>query len=611
MPKRMFLAVLGAAILLVSIYPVRAQAPQTLDAALLDGEIAAVRSEMDTATARLAALEARYGELPWSRDRTDDFVVLGREVDDLRERVVALGARLAALNAANKSAAAVVSIAPLRASLDDYGGPPIPSTVAEGAVLSFETTVRHAASDIPQIANLSWQVFSKAGAPVTALVKREQVAESGTTKPYRFQFRLSGLPNGPYRVVFTHAPATGDAAPISVESGFTVSQSVRITRAVVSPDTKAEKHSSVLYPDEFPHMYVYFDAGDSKSVKVDFTVRSARDGTERHRQQVERPIKPGEAETRVGIRIQPGRVREGEDAVFVATLTGPDGFVVTRETKFSVQAYTATLNLPSQLKSLDPVTFSIGVPAQFSQPLQIQLSPHNATASLTGGNTGILSAAANQYGGSGNLNVTVTDAQGRVARGSAYFTITPPPAVAAAPPPMPQPSQGGRVQALQTPKPSVAPAPPAPPAPAGPNLDDAIRDFQRQMAQIQADKQAAELRSQQERAKGMQDLQRQLQQLNQRPAPAQQAQAGASCTPATDGMYRVKFVGRGGDGMYRADVSPSATSRLAGPIVPSGLCSGGYMNSGSRDNVLRHLRQGGNIEIIDPSRCPLRVICRQ
>jgi len=467
-----------------------AQAPQPPDSARLDSDVASAEEDLAVATARLAELEAIYGDLPWTRDKTDDFVVLGRNVDTLRAQIIAIGARLASLNAANAAVAARASVSPVRASLNGYDGPPLPASVAEGAVLAFETTVRHAAGDKPNIVNLSWRVLDSAGRPLPGIANDQQVAESGTTKSYGFTFRLGDFPNGKYRAVFTYTPVLDQTQAVTAESSFTISQPIRIARVVVSPDTAATQHTDTLYVEQAPHLYVYFSAGDLSAVSVDFVLRAA-DGVERYRRRVERPLKPGEAETRVGLLPEPGTVREGDDLVFSATLIGPDGFAVSREVPFAVRGHAAAINLAARLTSNEPVPFRIETPSYFTPPLHVELSPSSATASLTGETNGTLVAVGD---GNGALRATVTDAQGRVARAAATFVILPPqpvapPAVVAAAPP-PRPQTDDWVTALDSTQPAQAPPPPEPSAPAGPTIAEALATFQSQMAQIQADKQA-------------------------------------------------------------------------------------------------------------------------
>ncbi|MCC6914297.1 MAG: hypothetical protein IT566_11390 [Rhodospirillaceae bacterium] len=476
-----------------------AQTPQAPDGAQMEREVTSLQSELAAATARMTELEGVYGDLPWTRDKTDEFVALGRSVDALRAQIIAIGARLAGLTAANAAVAANVSVAPLRASLDTYGGPPLPATVAEGAALAFETTVRHPAGDSPHIANLSWRVLDSAGRPLPGIANDQQVAESGTTKSYGFTFRLGDFPNGKYRMVFTYTPVLDQTQAVTVESGFTISQPIRIARVVVSPDTAATQHANTLYVEQVPHLFVYFSAGDLSAVSVDFVLRAA-DGSERYRKRVERPLKPGEAETRVGLLPDPGIVREGDDLVFSATLIGPDGFAVSREVPFAVRGHTASINLAARLTSNEPVPFSIEAPSYFTPPLRVELSPSSATASLTGATSGTLVAIGD---GDGALRAMVTDAQGRIARARASFVIVPaqPPAVAATPPAQSNawvtaldstqtPQSDDWVTALDSTQPAQAPPPPEPPQPAGPTIAEALATFQSQVAQIQADKQA-------------------------------------------------------------------------------------------------------------------------
>lgn len=505
-----------------------AQAPQPLDGARLEAEIASAQAEMAAATGRLAELEAVYGDLPWTKDKTDDFVALGRNVDALRAQIVAIGVRLASLSASNAAVAATASVSPVRASLNEYDGPPLPASVAEGAILAFETVVRHAASDKPNIVNLTWRVLDGEGRSLPAYAKDEQVAETGGSKPYRYRFSLADVPNGTYRVVFTLTPVLDQTQAVAVESSFTVSQAIRIARVVVSPDTVAEKHIETLYNDQSPHLYVYFSAGDLPAVTVDFVVRTA-DGAERYRKRVERALKPGEAETRVGLLPDPGIVREGDDLVFSATLTGPDGFAVSREVPFAVRGHAATINLAARLTSNEPAPFLIETPPYFTPPLRVELSPSSATASLTGTTNGTL-VAVSETGGNGALRATITDAQGRVARAMASFTIAPPkqvapPPVAAVAPP-PQPASDDWVTALDSTRPPEAPPPPEPSQPAGPTIAEALATFQSQVAQIQADKQAGLDAIQNKQQTDMQNFLAGLNQPQQRQQPQQQQQAG-------------------------------------------------------------------------------------
>lgn len=483
-------------------------------------EIVDLTVELAATGEALATAQARYDALPWSRDRTDDFVALARQVDGLRERLAELGRRIAALRAAAPAVTADATLTPVRATLNEYGGPPLPATVGEGAVLAFETDLQFPVSDSPQVATLQWQVLDAAGNALPGLAKREQVAETGGSKTNRFRFRIADIANGAYRVLFTYQPAVAGAEARHVEATFTMLQAVRIHRLVVAPDTVAAQHAAILYPEQVPHLFVYFSAADAPNVMVDFALLTGSGRSERYRQRVERVVKPGEAEQRVGIRLDPGLLRAGEGMMFSATVTGPDGATASREVGFRVEHHVARIQLANRLRSNEPANFHIELPAMFAAPLRVTLSPNNATASLSGETSGrlvpLLPAGSNTDG-HGALAVTVTDAEGRLARGHATFTIAAPPPPPAQAPVVSQAPAGDWARVNDTNRPSYTPPPaaPAPAAPEGPSLSDALRDFQRQMAQIQADKQAAEQRSQQERQQQMQQL---MSQLN-RPAP--------------------------------------------------------------------------------------------
>jgi len=398
----------------------------------------------------------------------------------------------------------------VRGYLNDYGGAPIEAPVANGAILAFDTEASYPPAAIPPVTTLSWQVMDAAGNAIAGLGKREQIAEAGVTKVHRFKFRPDGLRNGAYRVVLTRRASDDMGSVVEGSTGFSIFQSLSITRVVVTTDSEATRHTETIRPEQTPMLFAYYIAVEgTREINAELSVRDAETGVEYARQSVERPVKPNVAEQRIGLGLDPGAVPSGRKAIFVAALAAAGGPVVTREAIFSVRPYLASVRFAHfEARAGEAVDFTITPPPEFTPPLRVALSTQSRgggkiSARMISETRGTLTAGLppGRSGAAAGLTATVTDAKGRVAEGSSMLTVRSPPPPPVAVSPVPAPSPEAWAQATDN---NLLAQPPEQAQPPAPRLDlsDALATFQQQMAQIQANKQAgdraAEQRQQQE-----------------------------------------------------------------------------------------------------------------
>lgn len=317
--------------------------------------------------------------------------------------------------------ATVVEPFSLRASLDSYDGPALNQAIRNGDIVAFSAELVFPEADPAPITNLLWQVFDASGQPLPGLSKTEQVVLGGQQRQFGFRFRPETLANGDYQVQLTASLASDPEQRQQARTDFAVFESVSIERLVVSADAAAQVNRETLYADEAPHLFVYYDLDGSTTVSAEITVNNDR-GETVFSDTVERQAS-GEADQRVGVRLEPGAIPVGETGTFIVSLQASDGLQVQASQNFSVSDYVLDLALPERLQAGETERFEIGVPDNFTPPFDVDLDSYAAVTSMDSELGGTISGIAADSAVDGQLRVIVTDADGRVARANNRFTV--------------------------------------------------------------------------------------------------------------------------------------------------------------------------------------------
>ena len=316
----------------------------------------------------------------------------------------------------------------IRATLNDYGGPPIEGRLAPNDTVAFEADVPLAGEpDKPVLTNLVWQVFGPDRVAVDTLRKGEQLAEEGGTENAQFLIRVADLPSGTYQVALVHQLAADPKIAAMAVSTFDYYQPIRITRMVVSDNPTAEPVLKTLYTHQSPHMLVYYSlAEDVKEVEVDLKVVEGRSAQVMHEFSGTKPRKEG-PEQRAGLRLDPGFLEREGHYRFEATLSSGK-HKTTDRTVFELTTYPLTIKVPNKVKTGQKVAYSIEPPGQFVPPFSIDLdSGSGLTLHHTSSFSGNLIGISVDDPKTTHLSAVVTDSEGRVARGRESILIEPKP----------------------------------------------------------------------------------------------------------------------------------------------------------------------------------------
>lgn len=424
----------------------------------------------------------------------------------------------------------------IRAALNEYDGPPIPARVANGSVLAFTSDVALPPStdDVPPISEFHWQVFGPDGQPAPGLTKREQYAEAGVTKQARFKFQPENLANGKYTVQLTHVLQGAARKQTQAAASFEIYQGVRISRIVVTDKPGGEE--APVYVDQDPYVYAYYSlAGGVSNVRADMKIVSG--GKTVSEVSTDRPVKDDPANQRVGFTVPAGSFRGA--GTFTVALTTPDGTRIEKSREIEIKDYTIVLNMPGRIDHNRAAAFKVMVPERFETPIQVDYQPSGLSVTRTGALTGTVIGFNNDtYLKSAGLRAIATDAKGR--RASTYFGIDIAPApkpVAVYTPPTPRPSY--------TPPVASNPAPAATPAP---DMSDALKNFNDQMAalrQQQNQRQAEIDAKRQQREREMMQAMQKFGQPGYSPygaAPAPAASSSSGGQQSGSCVVRISFV---------------------------------------------------------------------
>ncbi len=344
----------------------------------------------------------------------------------------------------------------IRASLNDYDGPPLPASVQNGDVLAFQADLKHPAGK-PEPAQLFWQVYDGAGKPVPGLGKQEQVYESGGIRNHRFKIRLDDLADGEYSVGLTHVFNAAPGVKVNAVSRFRIAQAVRIDRVLATDSPDDQKHKALFPPDREPLLYAHYTIGQGvNKATLTLTAKDAK-GQTIESVSLERP-RPGETPPyRAGLAVPAGKIPAGEAILFEASIVAEDGRRHSARTTFTKEACRLVLNAPKTLKSGENRPFSITVPKSFKEPLvvDVRASGKGLSAGHTPGSLhGTVGGIAAEYAETGNLVVKVTDAGGNSASAQARILIEPAgKQYADAQPPAPKPTVPVSPSPVRTPSP--------------------------------------------------------------------------------------------------------------------------------------------------------------
>jgi len=315
----------------------------------------------------------------------------------------------------------------IRATLNDYSGPPLPATVQNGEILAFQADLKHPEED-PEPAQLFWQVYDRAGNTVPGLGKQEQILEAGVTKNHRFRIQLEDLADGEYTVGLTHLFNTNPDARTQAAVRFRVAQSVRIDRVLVTDNPEDQTHKAVLTPDQAPLLYAHYRLGPGvKKATITLTAKDAG-GRVIEAVTVERP-RPGETPPyRAGLAVPNAKIPVGAEVTFEARIVADNGKTHTARTSFKKESYRLVLELPNTLRSGENKQFFITVPKNFQGPFAVDVRAAGRgfsvghTPGALQGTVGGIAAAAPEVG---NLTVAVTDTAGKKAAAQARVVIEP------------------------------------------------------------------------------------------------------------------------------------------------------------------------------------------
>jgi len=343
----------------------------------------------------------------------------------------------------------------IRVTKGQYAGPPLGGnrTVSNGDILAFQIDIAHlGGEETTVLENLSWQLFGPDDQPVDGVSKVRQLSSSGNVGKVDcatdsssigcFRFRLDDLANGAYKVAFTHQNAEDPGQVDQAVVGFKLYQSVKLDRLVVDVSPEGQSHREVLYLDQAPHLFAYYELGKGvDQVKANISVVEQGSGRVLHAESLTRPRKGSNNKQRVGLRLDPGMLKVGQKALFMVTLAGPDGKPVAQSESFTVSAYKIALDVPQNVKSGKKHNFAIRVPDNFQAPYRVNLdfptglSLQHSPGKLTGRVTGI----AGDHPIKTKLSATVIDSKGRKGSTSVSIRIaakskaSPPPTLGSAP----------------------------------------------------------------------------------------------------------------------------------------------------------------------------------
>ena len=264
-----------------------------------------------------------------------DYKELATKTWKLKEILEELDEQLKVLYAQIKDSQVSFQIT---AHLEDYDGSEPEGSLANGEILAFQAAVpTYGSKDSPGIGYLIWQLYDDQDQPIEGVQKVRQINENGEQELARFRFQINNLPNGTYTVALLHQLEGGDDTKTALHQ-FTVEEPISINRLVVSNNTEATNHQSILSSEDIPHGFVYFTLSESVSEATILLQMINQDsGQIIANQEVVRERAINGEEQRVGIRVDVGTATIDTPYVFSVTLKQNNDVIKKAEVLFKLQ----------------------------------------------------------------------------------------------------------------------------------------------------------------------------------------------------------------------------------------------------------------------------------
>jgi|GEM_PF-6451383 len=396
-------------------------------------------------------LLARYEQIEDQLEEIDEFIDVSQregaalnslfrafaKVAELEAELESLRRELAALSDGTRT---IPEETEILISRQDYDGEVVAETdtVQLGEILAFQADIKHLGSAAdPLLENFVWQLYGPNGQPVAEVSKRGQLSSQGESVPANcgeevtlancFRIRLENLSNGIYTVGLTHQNALAAKESVTSVGRFRLEQQFALTRLVVDTNTEGLRHREVLYSDEIPHLFAYYEAMDGiEELSIDLEIRQERDNSIVHQESLVRQIQTDQQEQRIGLRLDPELLTSNQTYLFSARIYAEENSSISRTEEFSVSDYAIVTDLPETLRSGELTEFSLRLPATFSAPYSVTLDSGNGLSlaheanALRAAVTGISEVASTS-----SLSGMVVDSDGRIGRFTQSLNIAP------------------------------------------------------------------------------------------------------------------------------------------------------------------------------------------
>jgi hypothetical protein len=389
-------------------------------------DIAAVEGMIIQNEEELVKLEERLEQFRESSPSFEDVRGITPDLYSIQARIEAI--KLSLMSLKEQKPRYPVEPFEIRASLEDYDGPPLSGPVQNGDIIAFQADIQFPACE-PASSSLIWQIYDASGSQIPGLTRQERLYEADTIRNFRFRIQLEEMEDGEYAVGLFHSYSDNPDQQTSARYLFRVTQTIRIDRILVTDDPERQEHSPIISPDKDPLLYAYYSLGKGvDSATIALSAIEKNTGNIIDTVSVERP-RPGEtAPFRVGLRI-PANIMPAETEIIAeARITTSDGRQHSAEIPFKKEQYGLVLNIPNSVKSGENRPFSISVPQNFKEPFTVDINATGKGFSLghvPGSLEGTIGGIATGASELGNITVTVTDVEGRKATAHSGVLIEP------------------------------------------------------------------------------------------------------------------------------------------------------------------------------------------
>ncbi|MCG8550586.1 MAG: hypothetical protein MI799_09320 [Desulfobacterales bacterium] len=355
-----------------------------------------------------------------NRQNLEDYFQLLSDIKGLEEKIEALEARL---SGRAKGLDMTLPAFEIKGFYNQPGGKPMGSYASNGEIAAYSAQIEHPVFDgNPVATEVFFQLYGLDGKPVPKVFKRHKAYETGTTKTYRFRFKLDHLPQGEYKVGATHYLLENPDVRTQAWVPLKVFDAAVIDHLFATDTPGSKNRQGLITNDKQPHIYVYYSLAQGvKSADVAISVFDADTGT---------PIvslsrtRPKEKQY-LGIRLEKDVFKKDQRFRVQASVTTPDGRTKTAETLFDVGYYRLKLRMPGFIASGSTAGYAIQIPDVFEQPVKVDLNPskalvlHHRPNSLTGKATGV----GKEYDTRAQIRIRVTDAKDRIAQTTFSLTV--------------------------------------------------------------------------------------------------------------------------------------------------------------------------------------------